>query len=256
MIKAFTKSFFTNKISAFLKSLLIYILLIFLSFGTLFAQEEDELYKRELTFGVNFNTNGGLIGGIDIKYARVGKPRWFNTLNLQIVGVKHPKEMRYPSTLTGNTFIFGKENQLFSIRLQYGKDFIFFRKAPTDGVKVTGVFAGGLSLGILKPYYILYQFSQGVIRSEAYNPQKHPNFDAILGTGGFFEGFDKAKYLPGLNAKIGLQLEFGTFKNAITGFETGLAFEGFFEDVLIISDAGRDKLFGAAYLSIFFGSRR
>jgi len=240
------KGIFLKKIS--------FISLFFFFAIQVFAQDED--YDKELTYGINLNTNAGLIGGFMFKYAKRRDEGQFNTLTFELVNIKHPKEMRYPSPITGNTFVFGKQNYLFSFRMQYGRDIILFYKAPEKGVKVSAVLAGGFSLGIAKPYQILYQYGPNDVRSEAYNPDTHRFIDAILGTGGFFEGFGDARFIPGVNAKIGASLDFGTFKNSITGFEAGFNFEAFTEKVILVPAASNNQFFTGVYLTIFFGSRK
>ncbi|WP_051296333.1 hypothetical protein [Eisenibacter elegans] len=223
------------------------------------AQEEiEEEFPKELVYGVNLNTNGGLLGGLMFRYAKISplRPRTYNAFSMEIVGVKHPKEIRVPSIATGNSFIFGKRNYLFSVRPSYEKNVILFRKAEEEGVRVIGIFGGGPSLGIAKPYHILYRYGPGDIRSEAYDPDVHFAVENIFGTGGFFDGFDNAQYILGGHARIALNLEFGAFRNSVAAVEAGFTVELFSRDIELMNLAGRDRLFTAAYLSFMFGSRK
>ena len=128
--------------------------------------------------------------------------------------------MRYNSPYTGNFFIWGKQNYLYSLRFQYGRDLILFKKAPQQGVQITAVSAVGPSIGILAPYYIEYLTSANTAVREQYDPAKH-SFQNILGTGHLFQGLGSSKLRIGANLKIGLNFEFGTFKSNVTGFEVG-----------------------------------
>jgi hypothetical protein len=219
-------------------------------------ENEEEIYRKETTFGINFNTNGGLIGGGILKFAISKKSKQFTTFGLEVVGIKHPKEYNITSQLTGNSYTYGKLNYLFSTRLQYGKDFILFRKAPEEGVKVSAIVAGGPSIGILKPYYISYQYSPTKVVVEPFDPNKHVLVDAILGAGNFFQGFDYATLVPGFHLKLGISCDFGTFKNAITGFEGGVTFETFFQEVPLLIQANNSRVYSAAYLTFFIGSKK
>lgn len=228
--------------------------------GQSIAQNEklndDEKYRKEFTYGVNLSTSASTIGGFIFKFANIKDKRSFSTWGFELVNVKHQKESRFPSPITGNSFVFGKTNNLLVFRMQYGRDVILFRKAPEEGVKVTMVIAGGPSLGFEKPYHILYQYANGIVRSEPFDPAKHRFVDAILGSGGFFEGFDKMTFVPGIHAKFGFSLDFGTFRNSITGFEVGVMGELYSREIKLMAFAPNSSFFSAAYLNIFLGNRK
>ena len=90
---------------------------------------EADNYNTEFIWGVNKNTSGGLIGGFVARKSRRLSDRMFESFGLELVNVKHPQEVRRNS-ITGNFFIYGKSNYLYSIRLQYGRELILFKKAP------------------------------------------------------------------------------------------------------------------------------
>jgi len=130
------------------------VFLILIGSCSAFAQPQDSYdYESEFNWGVNKNSSGGLIGGFIFKKAKKLKEGVFQTYGLEIMNVKHPLESRRSSN-SGNFFIFGKTNYLYSLRFQYGRDFIIFTKAPQQGVEIKAVFAAGPSIGIVTPYYI------------------------------------------------------------------------------------------------------
>lgn len=228
--------------------------------------EVDEDYISEFIYGINLNTNGGLIGGIMFKSTKIIKPKVYRSLGLEIVGVKNRKEIRVQSVRTGNTFIPGKINYLYSFRPQYGRDYILFRKAPEEGVQVSANFAVGPSIGLLVPYHILYNFgaNEGA-RSEQYDPAVHNIGTEILGTGGFLDGLGDSEFLFGGHVKAGISLDFGAFRNSITGIEAGFYLEVFNRkaDILDVPPGGDPELevpnrsaFPGAYINVFFGSRK
>jgi hypothetical protein len=229
--------------------------------------EVDEDYVKEFIYGINLNSNGGRIGGFILKGTKIVRPKVYRSLGLEIMGIKNPKEERFQSP-SGNTYIFGKKNYLFSIRPQYGRDIILFRKAPEEGVQVSANFAAGPSIGLEIPYYILYDYGRGStlfadLRAEAYDPVKHNNQNLIFGPGGFLQGLGESKILVGANAKIGLSLDFGAVRNSITGVEAGFTFEIFDRaPVLVVSPKVGDppvknqQIFTATYLTFFFGTRK
>ena len=140
----------------------ICVLAFLLIVSGLFAQTQDSYeYGSEFTWGISKNTSGGLIGGFVFKKARKLKnDKVLETFGLELMNVKHPQEVRRNSIQTGNLFIYGKTNYLYAIRLQYGRDFILFKKAPQQGAEIKAVFAVGPTIGVVAPYYVEY-FPEG-----------------------------------------------------------------------------------------------
>jgi hypothetical protein len=238
------------------RSALIILFCTLFSGLALAQEEEDEEYQSEFVYGINFNTNGGIIGGAMIKYARAMGPNMYQTFGLEIVNVKHPKELRAQSNLTGNTFIYGKQNYLFVIRPSYGRELVLFRKAPDEGVQINAIAAAGPSIGLVKPYYILYAYSPQDVRSEPYNPDRHNDFNRVSGSGGLTEGFDQMNITMGLHAKLGMSFELSGFRNSVTGFEVGFLAEAYTKKIIIIPAAQNRSVFSSVYLTLFFGSKR
>jgi len=263
---------------------LIFIVSLFLAKLSSAQSVFEDDFTKEYTFGVNINTNGGFPSGINFKFGKITDNARINTTYaVELVGIRHPQEYRFSvSSLNNNaqSFVRGKANYLYSLRLQYGKDVILFRKAPQEGVQVNAVFAGGVSLGMLKPYMVRYDVSStgaGLGRVEdlpfyRFNIEDAGEFqrlygapfteDRVLGRGAFFAGFDQMEFVPGLNAKVGLSFEASAFKNSLTGAEVGFSLEVFSQkmQILNIGFAGAEvknySTFAALYLTAFFGGRK
>jgi hypothetical protein len=224
-----------------------------------FAQDQEEndefAYTREFTYGFNFNTNGGLLGGLAVKHSRALGPKSYHSFGLEIVNVKHEKELRRQSG-TGNFFIYGKQNYLYSIRLQYGRERILFRKAPEEGVQINGIVAAGPTIGLVAPYYIRYAFSPDDVRIVQYDPVLTPQISDTYGTGGVFQGIDESQVKIGVNLKAALSFEFGTFKSSVAGFEAGFLVEAFTEKIILVPTAQNRSLFTSAFFTLYYGTRR
>ncbi len=244
--------------------------LIFLSPIFLFAQEKtaknvktlnyipDEFYN-EMTVGISTNTNSALIGGFAFKYLRQKNDKWYDAYGLELVNVKNHKEEKFASVATGNNFIPGKINYLYSLRMMYGKEKMLFGKYPEDGVRVSAHLMGGLTLGFAKPYYIEYDFSQNGspdYRVVAYNPDEH-NLSKILGKGGFFNGFDEITVHPGINLKTALNFEFGNGEllQSVSGLEIGFNIEYFPKEVRIFEVENNPNTYTSLFFIVYIGSR-
>ncbi len=215
----------------------------------------DTDYETELVWGVTKNTSSGLIGGFIVKHAQQIKPGVYRVLGGEIVNIKHPNEVRLNSINTGNFFIWAKEIYLYSIRGQYGREFILFRKAPKQGIQINAMFAGGPSIGIKAPYYI--EITSGGLQSlkVPYESGKY-NFDQILGTGNLFQGLFESGITIGANLKTSLAFEFGTLKSNVTGIELGFLVDAYVEKVEIVPAASNTAIFPTAFITFFYGSRR
>lgn len=231
-----------------------------LSAIAVFAQTQDSYdYTSEFIWGVNKNSSGGLIGGFVFKKARKLSDQILETYGLEVMNVKHAQEARTNSRYTGNFFIYGKSNYLYALRFQYGRDFIFFKKAPQQGVEIKAVLAAGPSIGVVAPYFIerTVDNSAFVTRHEQYDPTNPSHtFSNILGTGYLFEGLGNSKVQLGGNAKAAFNFELGTTKNQVTGFEVGFLVDAYFKEVVIMPSAENTGVFPTIFFTLFYGSRK
>jgi hypothetical protein len=222
------------------------------------AQTQDSYdYGSEFTWGINKNTSGGLIGGFVFKKARKMKnDRMLETFGLEIMNVKHPQEVRRNSVQTGNLFIYGKSNYLYALRLQYGRDWILFKKAPQQGVEIKAVFAIGPTIGVVAPYYVEYfpEGGGGFTVRDQYNPSI--NIDYIAGTGRLFEGLGDSKITPGANLKAALNFELGTMKSQVTGFEAGFLLDAYVKSIELMPSAKQYSVYPTLFITLFYGSRK
>jgi hypothetical protein len=240
---------------------LVFFSLVVFFLSPAFGQQEDDSYQRELSYGVNFNTNGGLIGGGMIKSTHRLRDKWYHFGAIEIVEVKHPKEQVRFNQETGGTYVVGKSNYLFSIRPQYGREHVLFKKAPESGVQVNAIFAAGPTLGLVVPYLINYNYGANRtppvsdVRTEQYNPKTHRDQD-IMGRAGVFRGLSQNDLKLGANFKSAVSFEYGRYREGVTGVETGLLVEMFPTRPIIIPEATNRNVFTSLYLTLYYGRRK
>ncbi|MDW3208774.1 MAG: hypothetical protein R8N23_02820 [Reichenbachiella sp.] len=219
-------------------------------------------YTKEFIWGINKNTNGGLIGGFVMKFSSALSETQFRTIGFELMNVKHPNEHRRNSA-AGNPFIYGKSNYLYAIRAQYGRDFILFKKAPQQGVQINASIAAGPTIGIVAPYYVKVGDSRTAVPfgydPKTVGPGKTPvlySYQSITGTGHLFQGLGESKIKPGLNLKASMTFEMGAFKSNVTGFEIGSMIEAYAGEVELMPVEDNKSVYLSAFITLFYGHRK
>lgn len=226
------------------------LLFPFISRAQFFDEEEYE-YNTEIIWGINKNTNGGLIGGLMFRYSRSRGNDVFETYGIEFSNVKHPDESRYIG-VQGRSYIFGKSNYLYAVRFQYGRDKLLFRKANQQGVQINAGGAIGPTLGIVNPYYILTPNNEYV----PFDPNVYLSPESIAGPGKLLQGLGRANIVPGLNVKGSVFFEFGTYKSNVAGIEIGTLLETYTKKIVLVPTQANDSFFSSAFLTLFWGTRK
>ncbi|GAB2493266.1 hypothetical protein [Algoriphagus taiwanensis] len=229
-----------------------------LNLNAAYAQRDDVgnyEYDKEYLFGLNKNTNGGLIGGFVFKAGTRIDDSQFSFWGVELSNVKNQKETRY-NTVLGNSYIFGKSNYLYAIRPHYGREVVLFKKAPNQGVQVSALAAVGPSLGLIAPYYIEYALNRLETVTEQYDPEVHQSRFNILGTGRLFQGLGESELAIGAHVKAALMFEFGVFRSSATGLELGYMLEGYSKEIPLIPTAENNQIFQSAYFTFYYGFRK
>ncbi|QMW00455.1 hypothetical protein [Spirosoma foliorum] len=235
------------------------------------VDSEEDSYHTITTFGLTTNTNSGIIGGFAFRQSRLlsnklyGMPQ-YSYLSVELVNVKHPKEIQSSVNSISSRYISGKENYLFVLRPSYGREVKLFQRNSDEGIAVSGILAGGPSLGIIKPYYleVSYGNSSRTVPASQVNGYMTPTGETVVGAGGFFQGLDQSKLTVGLNVKAALSFELSSFRANTTGIEIGFLAEVFPNKVVIIPNQsatgnredGNRNFFTSAYLTLFFGGKK
>ena len=241
-----------------MKKSILYLALIIpmLTSAQLFEGEEYK-YTSEWIWGINKNTNGGLIGGLMLRYSRTRGNEFYETFGLELSNVKHPSEVRFVGQ-TGAGFTYGKSHHLYAIRLQYGREKLLFRKANQQGVQISAMAAAGPTIGLEAPYYLSigdgrYEQFQAVPGT---NPPTFPGPQRYLGPGKLFQGLGESSIVPGINTKASILFEFGTYRSNVAGIEAGVMFEAFTREIIIVPTQPNNSLYSSVFFTLFWGSRK
>jgi hypothetical protein len=229
--------------------------------------------RTELSIGLRFNTGGWSIYA-DKGYVRSEETKLKDQFyNLRIFQAefsehKHPseKKMAYLDETTGEkskSFIYGKINNFYSLKLGYGFRKMIAGKPEPGSVSIHWMGVGGLAIGFEKPYYINAYVDKD--KTGTYNEENIKYTDEtkesflneyyIIGGGGFAQGLGEIKFVPGLQAKTGLHFDFAANKKTVLAIETGVSAEVYSRKVQLMARQEGKPYFVNLFASIQFGKR-
>ena len=139
-----------------------------------------------------------------------------------------------------------------------GQQHLIGGKGNKNGVAVTALYTGGVSIGMLKPYYVDVQNTQtGETSRKTFTELQTDTLpDVVTGASGFTVGWGHLKIKPGLNAKGAMRFDYGRLNQTVTAIEVGLTGEYYFSKIPQVLLVPQKSFFFNAYVQIMFGSRK
>jgi hypothetical protein len=209
--------------------------------------------------GVSTNTNAGLLGGFAYKIGKLidthNERKQYRYMGIELVNTRHLQEV-VSTAINGNNITYGKQNYLFSLRPQYGREISLFQRSNNEGIHITGILAVGPSIGLVKPYYIQYAYKSNLIKTEPYDPAIHTNDNNIVGTGSLFSGIGSIKPVMGGHLKAALGIDLDNSPSSVVNLEIGFLLEAFSEKIILLPAAQNYNIFTAGYITLYVGSRK
>lgn len=230
------------------------------------------VYKYEKSFDFRLHTNGYAFAynwGENITYYKS------NFYQIELGRLYDPREssqnrnLAYLFNSISSSFKFGKQNDVFAVRLSKG-----FKKQITDKARRRGVTIGynysfGPAVAIIKPYY-LELISQ---REEAgrtvfdITPEKYTaesadrflNENLIYGGGGWTKGLNEVSFAPGITGKYGVFFDVGEYDNLIKTIEAGIMADFYLRKIPIMVETeaiGNKPYFINLYVNLQIGKRK
>jgi hypothetical protein len=231
----------------------------------IYNPNEEYVYNREMSGGIRAQTNGF---SLFLEYGFI--KNIFKTRILQIeyqyfMDYKLKRQKATPiGKQSGRDYFYGLQNKFHTIRMNYGVRRMIAEKARRNGVRLSFTGMGGISLGLLVPYYLDLKYQPdgigGVfdIRSERYsdaNREKFLDKQSINEASIIGKGLGQAEPVPGLHGKMGLNFDFGTRDEFVKSLEAGVMGDVFYKPLpILINQQNRFYKF-SAYLSFQFGKR-
>jgi hypothetical protein len=223
-------------------------------------EEGDLIYDHYGLFGFKMTTNGYGIFYEKGKFITNHRNRF---LEFELNEIKDPKDHKVAvsgdqSGYSYNYVAIGRLNNFYEFKASYGQQVLIGGKGNKNGVAVTYLYSGGLSVGMLKQYqlnvyplpppsYVMITSTYPTIFDSAY---------AVYDSKGLGGGWNHLQFTPGLNAKLAMRFDYGRFNQNITAFETGVTAEYYFSKMPLMAYVPPKQLFFNAYIAIMFGKRK
>ncbi len=219
-------------------------------------EEEGEIiFNKQSVFGLKLTTDGY---GLSYEWGRFKSNRVATIFQIELNEKKHPKEKRTSYAVGAfnvNSVIYGKTNNFYQLKFGMGQQRIIGGKGNKNGVAVMAVYAGGVSLGFQKPYYVdVVTKTEERIRS-TYPTIIDSNYTEI-GAAGFTVGWGDVKIRPGAQVKGGLRFDFGRFNETITAVEVGVSAEFYAQKVSQMAFNKEKQFFFNGYVTLLLGRRK
>lgn len=233
-----------------------------------FKIQKPKPLSREFSVGARLNTDGWSVFA-DKGYVKSDEKesnKFYNIRLFQVEFTEHksPKEIKTVSTVSSSSdkskaYKFGKINNFYALKLGYGFRKMLAGKPDPGTVSIHWVYAGGISIGFLKPYYIQAYTQQGEgpkpIKYDD-NQQEFLNPNYIVGRAGFFDGLGEMKIVPGIHAKTALHFDFSLSEKRVLAIETGINAELYTQKMQIMALIKAQPYVVNGYVSLQFGGRK
>jgi hypothetical protein len=223
-------------------------------------------FRTEFSGGIRLNTDGWSLF-VDKGWVKSEEKDRDNFYDVKLFQVefaekKHPKEIKRnnntPSDNNAKPFIFGKVNNFYTFKLGYGARKMIAGKPERGTVAIHWVYLGGLSAGLLKPYYLEAFKPDNTVSTIRYTDTTREQFltpQNIIGSAGFAQGLGETKVIPGVHFKTALHFDFARAKNKKIAVETGINAELYTKKIEMMAFHSPVPYFVNFYASFQFGKR-
>lgn len=219
---------------------------------------QDYQYKKEVSGGVRIQTNG---------FSVFGEGGWIKDLkSTRLIQIEYSYYIDYrqkgqSSPNGGRKFVYGLRNRFHILRFSGGVKKTIADKADRNGLRLSFVGFGGVSLGMLKPYYLLLRQPTDVppyFADERYTSENATRFlslDSIAGAGSATKGLDKIQPVPGVHGKIALDFDWGKKDEFVKALEVGIMLDLYYKRLPIMINNSNRFYQASLFLSFQFGKR-
>ncbi len=217
----------------------------------LYQIPEKETPKHSLGLGFMIHSYGM---GFQATYSNQKAEKLRTSWTLAITSIKNRKETRIQSLYRdqgGKNYIYGKTNYFYTLTLSKGLHYILFGRKRIGHAQVTTGLQAGLTIGILKPYYVEIAIpvgnNQATVETVPYNPARH-SYQDVVGEADYFLGFDKLSFIPGIRLQWLTGFDISVQPVFIRAVELGIQLDAFTQKVDLMG------IYSVPNQQFFFGS--
>jgi hypothetical protein len=222
-------------------------------------EEGDLVFNKHNIFGIKLATDGY---GIFFEKGKFKTTTRTVIYEFELNEKKSPKENKISTqdNASFSSIVPYKINNFYEFKAAIGQQYLIGGKGNKNGVSVTALYAGGLSLAILKPYFIEVTDQSFNIRYRTtfLDYEKNDTLQQLTPTSadGFTAGWDDLSVKPGINAKGALRFDYGRLNQTVSAIEVGLSGEFFFGKIPQVVLVPYKQLFFDVSVAILFGNRK
>ncbi|MEO6289992.1 MAG: hypothetical protein ABIO76_08735 [Ginsengibacter sp.] len=225
--------------------------------NSLIKQEEEGVvaYKKSFVFGAKLINDGY---GIFFELGRASSVKKSLLYQIEISERKHIKEDKQSYPFNNSIpFIYGKENFFYPVKLGVSQQVLLGNKSNKNGVSITANYGGGLSLGLLRPYYVQVEENNSLSYIKYNSPDSTLYLDGpIYGGPTFGKGWSELTVTPGLYAKTSLRFDYGSYNEIVSAIEVGISGEYYTKKIPILLQTSQKQFFISGFVAILFGKRK
>ncbi|HEY4110139.1 hypothetical protein [Puia sp.] len=222
-------------------------------------EEGDLIFNKHNIFGIRLSSDGY---GINFEKGKFKSPTRTLLFQFELNEKKDPKEHHISATSDGINFssvVPYKLNNLYEFKMAVGQEHLIGGKGNRNGVRVSFLYSGGVTIGMLKPYFLDVQNQiTGATTRKTYAEMAVDTTegDVITGASGFTVGWGNLSIKPAANARQAMRFDYGRLNQTVSAVEVGLTEEYYFSKIPIVYLVKQHQFFFNAYVAILFGSRK
>ncbi|PZF73745.1 hypothetical protein [Taibaiella soli] len=229
----------------------------------------DSNYNHALAVGGKLNTDGW--SGFAY-YQKRDNNTSCHFFQLSFSEIKHEKQVKqqkgntaFPELGAASPYVFGKINNLYTLQLGYGKEYLLLPGLLEGNMSVSLRVQAGASMAMLKPYYLKLIYvnydsagQHATMQEEKYseqNKEKFLNTSFILGASNWTKSLSEITYVPGAFADLGIAIEPLKNKNFIKTITIGGNFAFYSKELAIMAENKAYPWQANFYVGLSMGKR-
>ncbi|HUS01638.1 MAG TPA: hypothetical protein VMY77_07920, partial [Chitinophagaceae bacterium] len=210
---------------------------------------------KHTVFGGKLISNGY---GAFIEFGRIKTVKKGLLFQLELSEYKSTREEKRSNFIGAYStpYIFGKQNFFYPVKLGVQQQVLFGNKSNKNGVSITGNYGGGVSVGLLRPYYVQLSGTNSYIKYDSKDSLLFLGPGGIGGGPGLGKGWSDMEVTPGAYVKTSLRFDYGSYNEVVSALEVGIVADFYSKKIPIMVHEKQKQFFFTGYVSLLFGRRR